>query len=67
MKFRIKAGSDKSKTAVTKLDHRAIQLNFKLKECMDLARQITGDPKIVESLLKSLSSATINSKLLLEK
>jgi hypothetical protein len=59
MKFRIKAA--------IKLDQRAIQLNFKLKECLTLAQQVTGDPKIVDSLRKALSSAAINSKLLLEE
>ncbi len=53
--------------SAVKIDQRAIQLNFKLKECMALAQQVTGDPKIVESLRKALSSASINSKLLLEE
>jgi primase-polymerase (primpol)-like protein len=58
---------ESTKIAAIRLDQRAIQLNFKLKECMTLAQQVTGDPKVVDSLRKALSSAAINSKLLLEE
>ena len=52
--------------AAIKLDQRAIQLNLKLRECWALAKDVTGDPSIVESLRKSISSAFVNSKLLLD-